>query len=82
VAGMTAQPISAPGPEDPAEILALLPERWRAQFASEYRNALDTARESQHWAELLALLHRSRLRAAAYSDPGFDAAIEDGAVQS
>ncbi|MDQ2874422.1 MAG: DUF6247 family protein [Actinomycetota bacterium] len=75
---MTAQPISAPDPEDPAEILAVLPERWHAQFAGEYSDALEAARDPQHWAELRALLHRWRLRAAAYSDPGFDAAMQAG----
>ena len=74
---MTAQPITRPDPEDPAEILALLPERWHAQFADEYRDALDAARDMQHWAELRAMLHRRHLRAVAYADPGFWAAARE-----
>jgi hypothetical protein len=55
---VSAQPASEPGGDGPAEILALLPQRWHEQFLGEYRAALT----------------RWRLRAAAYSDPGFDAA--------
>jgi hypothetical protein len=77
VASMSAQPLSRPDPEDPAEILALLPERWHAEFVGEYQEALAAARDMQHWAELPALLHRWRLRAVAYSDPEFWAAARD-----
>jgi hypothetical protein len=75
--GMTAQPITRPDPEDPAEILALLPERWHAQFAAEYRDALDAARDMQQWAGLRAILHRWYLRAVAYADPEFWAAARE-----
>jgi uncharacterized protein DUF6247 len=75
---MSAQPIREADPDDPAEILRVLPERWHAQFAGEYHDALETAQDMRHWAELRALLHRWRLRAAAYSDPGFEAAMQAG----
>jgi|HubBroStandDraft_2_1064218.scaffolds.fasta_scaffold1680059_1 hypothetical protein len=75
---MSAQPIREADPDDPAEILRVLPERWHTQFAGEYHDALETARDMRHWAELRALLHRWRLRAAAYSDPGFEAAMQAG----
>ena len=55
---MSAQPIREADPDDPAEILRVLPERWHAEFADEYQEALDTARDMRHWAELRALLHR------------------------
>lgn len=75
---MTAQPVHRPDPEDPAEILRVLPERWHAEFLTEYRAALEGAREVRHWRQLADLLHRWRLRAVAYSDPGFDAAMQVG----
>ena len=43
---------------------------------AEYRAGLDAAREVGQWPRLRALLHRWRLRAAAYSDPEFDAAAQ------
>jgi hypothetical protein len=63
-------------PDDPAEILAMLPDRWHDQFLAEYRSGLDAAREVGQWPRLRALLHRWRLRATAYSDPGFDLAAQ------
>jgi hypothetical protein len=63
-------------PDDPARILALLPERWQQQFLAEYRSGLDAAREVGQWSRLRALLHRWRLRATAYADPGFEAAAQ------
>jgi Family of unknown function (DUF6247) len=68
-AGMTAQPVSAGDPEDPAAILGLLPERWHEEFLAEYRQALEAAREVRRWPFLAELLHRWRLRVIAYSDP-------------
>ena len=49
----------------------------RAEFAGEYRDALDAARDMQHWAELRAMLHRWHLRAVAYADPEFWAAARE-----
>lgn len=71
---MSAQPASEPGGDGPAEILALLPQRWHEQFLGEYRAALESARDVRQWRYLAETLTRWRLRAAAYSDPGFDAA--------
>ena len=73
---MSVQPSSEPGWEGPAEILELLPHRWHAQFLDEYRAALDAARDVRQWRHLTEILSRWQLRAAAYSDPGFDAAAE------
>lgn len=63
-------------PDDPAQILALLPDRWHEQFLAEYRSGLDAAREVGQWPRPPALLHRWRLRATACTDPGFHAAAE------
>lgn len=71
---MPAQP--AYEPDDPAEILRKLPTRWHAQFLDEYRAALDAAHEVWQWQRLRKLLHRWRLRAAAYSDPKFEASAQ------
>lgn len=72
---MTAEPWIEPEPDDPSQILAVLPSPWHRQFLAEYRAALDSARgDVGQWAELRAVLHRWRLRAVAYSAPGFEAA--------
>lgn len=73
---MTAESAFRPEPDDPTQILALLPDRWHEQFLAEYRAGIDAAREVGQWPQLRALLHRWRLRATAYTDPGFDAAAQ------
>jgi hypothetical protein len=73
---MSAQPSGESGWDDPAAILELLPQRWHDQFLEEYRAALDAARDVRQWRHLAELLNRWHLRAAAYSDPGFDQAAE------
>jgi hypothetical protein len=73
---MTAASVFRPDPDDPTHILELLPVRWHEQFLAEYRAGLDAAREVGQWPRLRALLHRWRLRATAYADPGFDAAAQ------
>ena len=74
---VSAQPAGEPGWDGQAEILTLLPQRWQEQFLSEYRAALEAARDVRRWRHLAELLARWRLRATAYSDPGFDAAARD-----
>lgn len=74
---MTAEPLPPqPDPDDPAHTLALLPNRWHEQFLAEYRSGLVAAREVGQWPQLRALLHRWRLRATAYADPGFAIAAD------
>lgn len=69
---MTALPLqSAPGPEDPAEILHALPPAYHAAFLAEYAEAVEDARRPEQFRELTALLRFWRLRAVAYSDPGY-----------
>ncbi len=71
---MTAEPLPSDDPDDPARILDLLPAPWHEQFLAEYRAALDAARDVGSWPSLRVLLHRWRLRAVAYADPGFEVA--------
>jgi hypothetical protein len=69
---MTAQARGVePDPSDPAEILRLLPERHHAQFHREYAIAIEQARRPEQYRMLRELLRLWRLRAIAYSDPGF-----------
>lgn len=77
LAGMTAQPDSEGDSETPAAILGLLPQQWHGEFLAEYRQALEAAREVRRWPFLAELLHRWRLRAIAYSDPEFSAAVRE-----
>lgn len=74
---MNAQPAHTPEPDDPAEILRILPARWHDQFLQEYHAALEAAHEVRQWSTLRGLLHGWWLRALAYSDPAFDAAAQE-----
>lgn len=72
MSSVTAQPqIDPPGPDDPAEILRVLPEEHHARFRAEYAEAVKKALRPEEFAALTALLRFWRLRAIAYSDPGF-----------
>jgi hypothetical protein len=68
---VTAQPIDSPGPGDPAEILRLLPAEYHAGFLAEYAEAVEDARRPEQYRALAAMLRLWRLRALAYSDPGY-----------
>lgn len=69
---MAAQPAyEEPGIEDPTEILRLLPERFHDQFRREYAAAVEYARDPRRFRGLAELLRLWRLRATAYSDPGY-----------
>lgn len=74
---MTAQSAHTDEPDDPAEILRLLPVRWHEEFLQQYYAALEAAHEVGQWSSLRSLLHGWWLRALAYSDPGFDAAAQE-----
>ena len=69
---MTAHPAYDSDPDDPVEILDALPEEHRRQFRAEYAAAVDGARQPEQFRELHAMLRLWRLRAVAYSDPGYD----------
>lgn len=70
---MTAQPVPGdePGIDDPAEILRVLPVRYHEQFRGEYASAVEQARDPEGFRGLAELLRLWRLRAAAYSEPGY-----------
>jgi Family of unknown function (DUF6247) len=77
---VTAQSAPEYDPDDPVEILRVLPAQFHDQFLAEYDAAVTGARRPEHYRELRDLLRLWRLRAAAYSDPGFAArlaAVED-----
>jgi hypothetical protein len=72
---MSAQPVQEHDPDDPVEILRVLPERFREQFLNEYAAAAETARRPEGYRALHDLLRLWRLSAAAYSEPGFEARL-------
>lgn len=70
---MSAQPVQEPDPDDPVEILRVLPERFHDQFLAEYYGAAsEAARQVDGYRQLHDLLRLWRLSAAAYSAPGFE----------
>jgi hypothetical protein len=71
---MSAQPVQEHDPDDPVEILRVLPGRFRGQFLAEYAAAAEAARRVEGYRALHDLLRR-RLTAAAYSAPGFEARL-------
>ncbi len=77
---MTAQPAHDYDPDDPVEILHVLPARFHEQFLAEYDAAVAGARRPQQYREqyreLHYLLRQWRLRAVAYSDPGYEARLQ------
>lgn len=73
---MTAQSAYEYDPDDPVEILRVLPSRFHAQFLAEYDTAVAGARRPEHYRELHHLLRLWRLRAAAYSDPGYEGRLQ------
>jgi len=73
---MAAQPVHDYDPDDPIEILHVLPARFHEQFLVEYDAAAAGARRPEQYRELHHLLRLWRLRAVAYSDPGYEARLE------
>jgi hypothetical protein len=73
---MTAQPLHEDGPDDPVEILRVLPTRFHEQFLAEYEAAVDGARRPEQYRQLHDLLRLWRLRAVAYSDPGYETRLQ------
>jgi hypothetical protein len=73
---MTAQPVDDYDPDDPVEILRALPARFHEQFLAEYDLAVAGARRPEQYRELHHLLRLWRLRAVAYSDPGYEGRLQ------
>jgi hypothetical protein len=75
--GMSAQPVHEPDPDDPVEILRVLPERFHEQFLAEYYEAAgEAARQVDGYRQLHNLLRRWRLSAVAFSAAGFDERLQ------
>ncbi len=72
---MSAQPVREHDPDDPVEILRVLPGRFREQFLAEYAAAAEAARRVEGYRALHDLLRLWRLTAAAYSEPSFEARL-------
>jgi hypothetical protein len=73
---MSAQPVQEYDPDDPVEILRVLPERFHEQFLAEYSTAAEGAQRVEGYRALHDLLRLWRLTAIAYSDPGFGSRLE------
>jgi Family of unknown function (DUF6247) len=87
---MSAQPVHEPVPDDPVEILKVLPAPLRQQFLREYYGAAaSAARQVGGYRQLHDVLRLWRLTAVAQSDPGFvdrleaaRAAVRSGSLSS
>jgi Family of unknown function (DUF6247) len=75
VGSMSAQPVDGYDQDDPVEILHILPGEFHEQFLAEYDAAVAGARRPEQYRELHHLLRLWRLRAVAYSDPGYAARL-------
>ncbi|MBC6460265.1 DUF6247 family protein [Actinomadura sp. HBU206391] len=64
-------------PDDPVEILRVLPEKYHEQFLTEYHEAAaEAARQVGGYRRLQQVLRLWRLSAVAYSDPGYEGRLE------
>jgi hypothetical protein len=79
---MTGQSADDYDEDDPVEILRVLPTRYHEQFMEEYDAAVAGARRPEQYRHLHYVLRLWRLRAAAYSDPGYEARREAARADS
>jgi hypothetical protein len=63
-------------PDDPVEILRVLPGKYHEQFLAEYDALVTAARRPERYHELHHLLRLWRLRAVAYSEPGYESRLQ------
>jgi hypothetical protein len=73
---MSAQPVQDYDPDDPVEIMRVLPARYHEQFLADYDAAAATARRPEEYHHLHQTLRLWRLRAVAYSDPDFEPRLD------
>jgi hypothetical protein len=69
-------------PLDPQRILGDLPERERGNFLTQYREALDGARDPAGWKHLRRILRLWRMHAQAVGQPGYQQARDAAAAGS
>jgi hypothetical protein len=82
---MSAEPVQAEDPNDPAVILRELPEQERGEFLRQYHEAIDAAHDPAGYRRLQQLLHVWRLTVIATSRPGYYeelAAVRDGSART
>jgi hypothetical protein len=80
--GVTALPADDFDPDDPVEILRVLPSRYHGQFLEEYHAAVAVARRPEQYRHLHHVLRLWRLRAVAYSDPGYETRLAEARAGS
>ncbi len=68
-------------PDDPVEILHILPAEYHEQFRAEYAGAVEGARRPEQFHRLHELLRLWRLRAVAYSSPGHAGRLTSASTQ-
>jgi hypothetical protein len=73
---VSAQPAGREDPLDPQLILDQLPADERGFFLSQYREAVDSARDPVGWKQLRRLLQRWRAHADAIGDPSYQEALD------
>jgi hypothetical protein len=73
---MSAQPAEHPDPLDPQRILDELPEDERGAFLSQYREAVEAARDPAGWQQLRRVLRLWSYHAQAAQDPGYWQALD------
>jgi hypothetical protein len=82
---MFSEPFRIEDPNDPEVILRDLPERERAEFLRQYREAVEAAQDPAGYRQLRRLLHAWRLTVIAASRAGYYeelAAVRNGTAQT
>jgi len=64
-------------PQDPHEILKILPEQYHDWFLADYRRALRAAYPAEGFLALSRLLRKWRLRAEQYADPAYQRNLDE-----
>jgi hypothetical protein len=64
-------------PDDPQEILKVLPKQYHEWFLADYREALRTAYPAGGFLGLTRVLHKWRLRAEQYADPAYQKSLDE-----
>lgn len=75
--GHAAQVEGERDPDDPHEILKVLPEQYHEWFLADYRGALRAAYPAEGFLALTHMLHKWRLRAEQYADPTYQRSLAE-----